>query len=328
MRSGFSKKRLLISALFLSNLALGIVAVLFLYPFNFSVSENNNSVYPIKKQIRYGFTVTNTTKEVLEGAKFVAFSPLPLTSTQKLLSIEASHNYDVIEDKIGNRKLEFNLPALSPYSSKNIVITADVALAEKPNAQHLSQQDLNIYTSSEKFVELDSPIVLKVAQQFNNIADKAQPIYQWLVQNVGYTGYVARDRGAAYALKYKKGDCTEYMYSFVALTRSHNIPSRSMAGFWLEEKSNVLRAAGYHNWAEFHDGNQWVLADPQRRNFDDKYQNYIAFRHISEQEDNPMGNTQRFLAYDSPIADKNELINKDLTQHATELVSCTFCIIG
>ena len=48
---------------------------------------------------------------------------------------------------------------------------------------------------------------------------RRRPIFQWVSQNVKDDGYSAKDRGALYALTNRKGDCTEFMYLFVALCR-------------------------------------------------------------------------------------------------------------
>ncbi|WP_165840030.1 transglutaminase-like domain-containing protein [Motiliproteus coralliicola] len=265
---------------------------------NGSFDPEAEQAYTVKKQIRYGFTITNTTAETIHNARFVTFSPLPQTANQKLLSLTADYPFDTVDDALGNRKLSFQLPVLPPYATKTLVVTAELALAKEPNKQRITPSAVARYTAPEKYVELDSPIVARVAERFDDTSDKPRTIYDWLVQNVEDIGYIARDRGAAYALEHRKGDCTEYMYGFVALTRAHEIPSRSLAGFWLEQKTNLLKAGNYHNWAEFHDGQRWVLADPQRRHFDEHYANYIAFRQIGELEDDPMGNAERFLAHD------------------------------
>ncbi len=53
-------------------------------------------------------------------------------------------------------------------------------------------------------------------------------------------------------------------------------------------KNEILRAADYHNWAEFHDGNRWQLADPYRGVFRPQTAEYVATRIIGS-VDSPMG---------------------------------------
>lgn len=263
-----------------------------------SVPAAGEASYPIKKIVRYSFSVTNTTDKPLHEAKFVTFSPVPLTPTQRIGEIEANQPYRAIDDKLGNRRLEFVIALLPPFASKDIVITAEVFLAEKPNESPLSNDNRNRYLSDEIYVDLDSPYVKKISEKFQAIEEKPEQIYRWSAENIKDIGYVAEDRGAEYALKYLKGDCTEYMYSFVSLTRYQKIPSRSVAGFLVDDSEQLLRPGNYHNWAEYYDGRRWILVDPQRRQFNNGYTNYIAFREISDQEDAPLSSAERFLAFD------------------------------
>ena len=63
----------------------------------------------------------------------------------------------------------------------------------------------------------------------------------------------------------------------------------------------MVRSGDYHNWAEFHSGEAWRLADPQRGVFDAGAGRYIAMRIFGEQEASPMGNSHRFLAFDDRL---------------------------
>src|SRR5690625_7987994 len=87
------------------------------------------------------------------------------------------------------------------------------------------------------------------------------------------------------------------MYAFVALARAQGIPARGIAGFVVNSNAAVLSASDYHNWAEFHDGERWVLVDPYKGVFDDQYENYIAFRMVGGRK-NHSGSARRLLAVD------------------------------
>src|SRR5690625_8053461 len=84
------------------------------------------------------------------------------------------------------------------------------------------------------------------------------------------------------------------MYAFVALARAQGIPARGIAGFVVNSSAAVLSASYYHNWAEFHDGERWVLVDPYKGVFDEQYENYIAFRLVGG-TNNYSGLASRFL---------------------------------
>lgn len=66
------------------------------------------------------------------------------------------------------------------------------------------------------------------------------------------------------------------MYAFVSLARANGIPARGISGFWMPGESTIINAADHHDWAEFYDGERWVLVDANKKFFDSFYENYIA----------------------------------------------------
>ncbi len=65
--------------------------------------------------------------------------------------------------------------------------------------------------------------------------------------NIQYAGYTKDDRGALYALKKRKGDCTEYMYLLTALARANGVPTRGIGGY-VYAKDAVLRPMDHTPW--------------------------------------------------------------------------------
>jgi len=120
----------------------------------------------------------------------------------------------------------------------------------------------------------------------NNISD-------WVSANISYSGYSGKERGAYYALKYKKGDCTEFADLFVALCRANNIAARRIGGY-LSPEDAVLKAGDYHNWAEFYEDGIWKIADPQNKILRLNQADYIAIQIMRGSHDNPMGPYHRF----------------------------------
>jgi hypothetical protein len=103
----------------------------------------------------------------------------------------------------------------------------------------------------------------------------AERIYHFVSEHVHSDGFSSGELGALYALVNGKGDCTESMYLFVALCRAAGVPARGIGGYTLTA-SPVLRPSRYHNWAEFHDGKSWQIADPQQKVFALNQGNYLA----------------------------------------------------
>lgn len=105
--------------------------------------------------------------------------------------------------------------------------------------------------------------------------DQAHTIYEYVIANMKYdksgTGWGRGD--AIYACQVKKGNCTDFHSLFIAIARSRGIPARFTIGFPLgAPKSGEI--PGYHCWAEFYSGGQWVPIDaseawkhPERRDY-------------------------------------------------------------
>ena len=249
--------------------------------------------YTIPRHIQYGFTLRNKTNRLVKEAEFWTYAPVKQTPTQQCVHLEASHPFQVISDDLGNQILRFTFKDLSPYATKIITIEADLLLSDRPNPMLV--KDLAGYLRAEKYCEADDPEISRLAKKLKGPkpVKTAETIFHWVAGNIEYTGYLRNSRGAFYALKEKKGDCTEFMYLFAALCRANNIPARCIGGYVCQENA-VLKPNGFHNWVEFCDGGVWKIADPQRKVFMQAPSQYIAMQVIRESPTNPMGDYYRF----------------------------------
>lgn len=255
--------------------------------------NSKEASYPLSRKIQYSFTLHNATNQVLKNAEFWAFAPVKQTSTQLANTIEASHPYQLTADEFGNQVLHFNFEQFPPYATKIVTIKAKVKLADSPN--QLTVENTEHYIKAEKYIELGDPDIRAAAKRFAGNANEAtaEKIYQWVASNLKYSGYIKDDRGAAYALNNKQGDCTEYMYLYTALARSNNIPTRGMGGYVYNENA-ILRASDYHNWAESYLDNTWQVVDPQNKVYAEKPQRYIAMRVITDKQSKRLNTSHRF----------------------------------
>jgi len=249
--------------------------------------------YSIPRQIRYSFTLQNTTNQLLRNAEFWTYAPVKQTPTQRCVSLETSHPYELILDDLGNQILYFKFDTMPPYATKIITIKADLELSNTPNRSIVP--DIQRFLQVEKYIESDAPELLRLAEKLKDQEPVriAENIFRWVADHVQYTGYLSNDRGALYALRNKQGDCTEYMYLFTALCRANHIPARGIGGY-VSSKNTVLKPSDYHNWAEFYEDGAWRIADPENRVFMEKPSHFIAMRVIGESKKNPMRNSHRF----------------------------------
>lgn len=256
--------------------------------------------YNIERTLKYSFTVTNPTNKFVKESSMWVYVPVKQTSTQIFISVEASHDYQLVEDGLGNQKLNFDLRDIAPYGSKIVSIKVRVNMSEQPNNANVN--DLALYLKSEKYIESENETIVTLASELQRSDEVAttEAIYSWVVENMEYKGFVSEDRGALFALEHGEGDCTEYAYLVTALARALDMPSRSIAGFAYSENARVA-AKDYHNWSEVMFYKKWWLVDAQKEVIMEKFADYIAMRIISTGENGISKNSQKYFHIDAPL---------------------------
>ena len=188
--------------------------------------------YAVTRTIRYSYTLRNDTSRVLIDVQFRTYAPVLQTSTQRCCKVlEASHPYRLEVDELGNQMLHFHFDILPPYSTQLIQVRAQLDIAETPNRIGLS--DAGRFLQAERYVEISTSPIQDLARRVRagTPLETVRNAYSWVAANLRYTGYHREDRGALYAVTEKAGDCTEYMYLFIALARANGIPARGVAGY-------------------------------------------------------------------------------------------------
>jgi transglutaminase-like putative cysteine protease len=113
------------------------------------------------------------------------------------------------------------------------------------------------------------PIDGRIAQVSASVGDangsalqQAHALYEYVLANMRYdksgSGWGRGD--ALYACDRKHGNCTDFHSLFIALARSRGIPARFTIGFPLGPPGSG-EIPGYHCWAEFYSGGEWVPID-------------------------------------------------------------------
>jgi transglutaminase-like putative cysteine protease len=237
--------------------------------------------YEIPRTLRYSFNLKNTGNQLIKKAEFWAQAPVKQTATQKVIQIKTSHSHEILTDNLGNQTLHFELTNIPPYAARKINITTELKLAKTINP---IQKKLK-FLEEEPFIQVSHSEIQTIAKKLgtNKPLVTIENIFNWVAKHIQYAGYIPENRGALYALRQKRGDCTEYMYLFTALARANGIPARGLAGY-IYKQDTVLKPQDYHNWAEFYLDGKWQLADPQNKVFMDKQSDYIVMRILSPKE--------------------------------------------
>lgn len=252
-----------------------------------------DAAYPVSRRVQYGFTVQNRSNRLIETAELWAYAPVRQTPTQKTLRLLTSDPAERTEDELGNQILHFSFANLPPRAIRVVRVRAELALCE--GGGEATPTDPQTFLGPEPRIEADHPEIVQLASRLQNAesAATARNVFRWVVSNITYAGYLGDDRGALYALRNRKGDCTEFAYLFVALCRAAGVPARAIAGYVVAE-DGLLRREAYHNWAEFHDGTTWQLADPQGGRFMEHPAQYLATQILGAPPGGPLANAHRF----------------------------------
>lgn len=275
-----------------------IAAVMFMLTVDSPIVNNVGALSPsaaayyIPRHVEYGFTLSNTTDLVVRDAELWACIPIPETPTQRLIKLTASHPYEMTTDEAGNQMLHFTFQHVAPFDDKIINLAVDLMLSEAPDP---GLSDNRSYIDAETYCESGDEEIVKLAGRLRlkGILETVKNIHKWVSGNIKYSGYTRGIKGARCALDKKEGDCTEFMYLFMALCRANRIPARGIGGFICPQDS-LLEPQGYHNWAEFYDGEAWQIADPQNKVFMENHEKYIAMRYIGPSDDGPIGAANLF----------------------------------
>ncbi len=127
------------------------------------------------------------------------------------------------------------------------------------------------YLEATKFIPSEDPEMKKIAktavQGKNSTLEKAQAVYDWVVENtyrdpevkgcgLGFPGRTLQQCGGG-------GKCADLSAVFVTLARAAGIPARDVYGLRLSSPKDGDVTSGFHCWAEFYlPGTGWVMLDP------------------------------------------------------------------
>lgn len=235
--------------------------------------------YPVARTVRYRFVVSNEWMTPVAEARFWAYAPIPLTSTQRVAGMQVSVDYEAALDASGHQVMRFRVGPLPPRGSRTVLVTARLELAAAPNREPAASPNTQGWLGPAPAIESDTAPIRELATRLRgaDTRETARATSAWVSANIRPAGYLREARGALYALRERQGDCTESAALFAALARANGIAARVLGGYVVKGDA-LLRARDYHNWAEFQMDGRWYLADPQRSLFMEGSEDYLAFQ--------------------------------------------------
>jgi transglutaminase-like putative cysteine protease len=205
-----------------------------------------------------------------------AWIPLPREDRFQQVSdirIDSPAHVEVVNQPTGGNRVA-HLSATAPASDA-IPVTIHFKVRRIEESADIQKAQANIpeptdgafarYLGPDRLVPIDGEIKLvsaKVGVPDGSSYQQARAIYDYVIANMAYDksgkGWGRGD--AIYACNVKKGNCTDFHSLFIAIARARGIPARFTIGFPLGA-SNAGNISGYHCWAEFYAGGQWVPID-------------------------------------------------------------------
>lgn len=244
------------------------------------------------RRIRYSFTITNDRNVMAPEAVLHLFAPIEQGARQKAVKIDATYDFETIVDERGNKLLRFKVKAIPPLGKRVIFVRTSVDLEKSPRKEVAGK--LAAYLEPEPFIQCDDPKIVAKARQLNRASAKETlgALYRFVGNHLSKSHYEHAIKGACWALKHEKGDCTEHACLLAALCRAAGIHARVVGGFVLE-RDGVLLPGGYHDWVEVFVDGAWRVADAHRKKLMEEEQDYIVFR-VLHGDNGPVTGLRRY----------------------------------
>ncbi len=193
--------------------------------------------------------------------------PLPRKDRiQKILKekIETSYSYQIKTDEFRNRILYISVENPENFS---VVIKAIIKRfkADK-NHRNIDRTLAKEALRERRYIPISPNIrdlALSVIKNEKSTYEKAKLLYFHTLEKLDYDKSVPGwGRGDFYyASKVCKGNCTDFHTYFITLLRNIGIPAIFEIGFPIDRDKKKGSVKGYHCWASFWDGREWIPVD-------------------------------------------------------------------
>lgn len=244
--------------------------------------------------VRFSLKFVNPGARALVDQRLWFYLPLQRTDAFTLGIVDAAVPHTIETDRLGHSILHVSDLALPPYAQR--AVTVSVLLNPADTAPVISSSDREaLWLAPQRFIESDDATIIAAARRLRGGDDfvTIRNIYDFVSTELRYAGYVAENLGATYALRERRGDCTEYATLVVALCRALGIPARMVEGY-VSDRSFVPAAKDYHDWAEVWLAGRWRVVDAQKKAFLVNETAYIGFRRYLDQSINGVGLAHRY----------------------------------
>lgn len=232
---------------------------------NFAASQP-----PSTRNASFTMSFTITAPKKTTRVELDVVIPKTIANRQQIKSITYSLKPAKSYEFEGNSYVQF---VVEKPTKTEITVTVDaeitrddfsVASSSKSNRRIEKKDDLKKWLIDEKYLEKDAREIREVAKKLlgSSEIETARQTMNFVTSTMQPGAFDNANHGALWALKEKKGDCTEFADLFIALCRANGLPARFCQGYILSEVKEGDTPK--HDWAEVHFSNYgWVPFDPR-----------------------------------------------------------------
>ena len=262
-----------------------IIAILVMCTlFSSVLADTYNIIDNRKYVIRNVYEIINDGKSPVYNISIKVLTGADTNSLyQKLLDIQVDPGVSYVEiDDWGNTYAKVDIMSLNPGNKINIVVdktieNSGISFDKSIYKMNVDYSEYLNNPSNYKYIlpgEKTESNAVEIKQKALEIAktgtimEKAKRIYDFVNLHVYYDNNpLYANKGALSSLLTGRGVCDEYAFLFTALCRAAGIPSRVVAGYWIEnefiEDEWIDVSSDRHSWSEFYiPGIGWIPAEP------------------------------------------------------------------
>jgi transglutaminase-like putative cysteine protease len=175
---------------------------------------------------------------------------------------------ETVSDEFGNQYAFFEIGPLSVGSQ--VQFSLEYVVEVNPLDFDLGSCQgalIDEFTGPVEYIESDHPTIIDLAstlaQGRATACAQVRAFYDYVAENITYSGYIPDDIGALQTLYDLEGDCTCFADLMMALSRAAGIPARFLEGVTCCTEGEYVPGDVKHDWLEVYlPGVGWVPMDP------------------------------------------------------------------
>ncbi|WP_432728920.1 transglutaminase-like domain-containing protein [Variovorax sp. W6] len=244
-------------------------------------------------QLRFNLNMSNPGAVALAAQRVWMYLPVRRSACWTLGGIDFGLPHELQRDALGHSILFVPLDGLTAYARRSAPLMVHLKRTEMMSSPVI--QDANEWLDPERYIESDAGEIASQASALRSgtTRETIRNIYDFVASNLEYAGYLLENFGALYALRRRRGDCTEYAGLVVALCRALSIPARMVEGY-VTDRSFAPKPMDFHDWAEVVVDGRWRVVDAQKGSFLERDEQYIPLRYYRDRALNGVGLAHRY----------------------------------